>query len=297
MAQSCRMEINTTNGGLAMLRSWWKNTSKTLDAVVILMLVVLVALVVVIILGYANNWNWTGLHGRTLYDWLQLLIIPAVLAVGGYLFTYTTGRTEREAAEKRVQTERDIALDNQREATMKEYFDRLSELMLHENLLKSKPEAEVRKVARILTLTVLPRLDEGRKKSVLKFLYESELIAKGNMVVELAGADFSGVDLSGADLRNIVLHGAKLIGANLRYADLRDAVLIETIFREADLTGAKLIGAYLNLADLRNANLTGAQLNEANLEMVTLSGAKFTVEQLKKAKSLGGAGALDWLLK
>jgi ABC-type dipeptide/oligopeptide/nickel transport system permease component len=67
----------------------------------------LVGLVVVIVLGYINNWPWTGLspkahsfQGKTLWDWLQILIIPAVLAVGGYLFNLTVSRNERQAAAK-----------------------------------------------------------------------------------------------------------------------------------------------------------------------------------------------------
>src|SRR6266702_1275989 len=95
---------------LKMLRSWWKNTSKTLDVVVILMLVVLLAVIMVSILGYAYNLNWSGLHGKTFWDWLQLLIIPAVLAVGGYLFNYTTSRNDRQANEKRAETDHKIAL-------------------------------------------------------------------------------------------------------------------------------------------------------------------------------------------
>ncbi len=59
---------------------------------------------------------------KTLWDWLQLLIIPAVLAVGGYIINLTISRSEqeatkrraqseREAVEKRAETEREIALD------------------------------------------------------------------------------------------------------------------------------------------------------------------------------------------
>src|SRR6266487_6169081 len=108
---------------IARFRSWWKNTSKTLDAVIISSLVILLVLLVLIILGYIFNWSWTGLHGRTLYDWLQLLIIPAVLAVGGYLFNYTTGRTEREVASNR-----------QQEEALQAYIDSMSELLLKEHL-------------------------------------------------------------------------------------------------------------------------------------------------------------------
>src|SRR5258707_258654 len=167
---------------IARLRLWWQKTSKTLDAVVIFMLVVLIALVVVIILGYSHKWTWAGLRGKTLWDWLQLLIIPAVLAVGGYLFNYSTSRnerraneqraqTEREAAEKHAQTEREIALDNQREAALQAYIDSMSELLLEKKLRESADSDEVRKIARVRTLTALPRLYPLRTRSVIQFLY------------------------------------------------------------------------------------------------------------------------------
>src|SRR6266566_2413567 len=110
-----------------------QKTSKTLDAVIISSFVILLVLLVLIILGYKFNWPWTGLHGRTIYDWLQLLIIPAVLAVGGYLFNYTTGRTERE-----------IASDRQREDALQAYIDSMSALLLEKNLRKSGEYDEVR---------------------------------------------------------------------------------------------------------------------------------------------------------
>jgi hypothetical protein len=35
--------------------------------------------------GYVLGWQWTGLAERTFWDWLKLLIVPAVLALGGHL--------------------------------------------------------------------------------------------------------------------------------------------------------------------------------------------------------------------
>lgn len=55
-----------------------------------------------------------------------------MLAAGGYLFTFTISRNERKAADRRNQTEREIAQDNQREAAVQEYIDKISELLLHE---------------------------------------------------------------------------------------------------------------------------------------------------------------------
>src|SRR5712692_8753540 len=47
--------------------------------------------------------------GKTLWDWLQLLVIPLVLAVGGYLFNLTVNRNEQKSTQLRDQTEREIA--------------------------------------------------------------------------------------------------------------------------------------------------------------------------------------------
>src|SRR5919199_1816586 len=74
---------------------------------------------------------------KTLWDWLDLLIVPAVLAVGAYLFNQAEKKNDRAIAE-----------DNQRERALQTYLDRMSELLLKENLLQSQPGDEVRAVAR-----------------------------------------------------------------------------------------------------------------------------------------------------
>ena len=81
------------------------------------------------------------------------------------------------------------------------------------------------------TLTVLHRLDEERKRSVLLFLFDAGLIYKDkNNIVNLSGADLREVDLSLASLREVDLSSA-------------------------NLSGAYIVGAHLNGADLSGADL------------------------------------------
>jgi hypothetical protein len=47
---------------------------------------VLTALVIITILGYWQRWTWTEL----LWRWLELLIIPIVLAAGAFWFNNQT---------------------------------------------------------------------------------------------------------------------------------------------------------------------------------------------------------------
>jgi hypothetical protein len=39
------------------------------------------ALLVLAIGGYMMNWAWTGFKGNTVWDWLELLLLPVVLSV------------------------------------------------------------------------------------------------------------------------------------------------------------------------------------------------------------------------
>src|SRR5437660_11215121 len=118
----------------ARLRSWWQKVRKPLEIFVIVVgCMLMITLLVVIALAYIFNVNVPGLRGKTLWDWLQLLIIPAVLAVGGYAFTYTTRRNEQK-----------IALDSQRETLLQAYLDRMSELLLDKHMMEEETNNKVR---------------------------------------------------------------------------------------------------------------------------------------------------------
>ena len=279
----------------AGFRSWWQTIRKTLAVVGIIVACVLgIVTIVGIIGGYLFNWNWSGLSRKTLWDWLQLLFIPLVLAIGGYLFSLSISKNEHV-----------IALDNQREAALNAYIDNMSELLLRENLRESKPDAEIRDIARARTLALLQRLDASRKGSVLKFLYETGLIKGDNCVIDLSDADLSQVNIYPELLLNLgaVLHVYDLSEINLSYTHLEKACLTFTKLRGANLSNAMLDDANLAQVDLSGANLRSStlfrtQLDGAKLDGAILDGAKIimshvTQEQINTARSLKGATMPD----
>jgi hypothetical protein len=144
-------------------------------------------LIEIILAGYSETATWTGfrdfmlpngdfVRGKTLWDWMELLVIPLALAGGAFYLN----RSERTI-------EREIVTDRQQEAALQSYLDRMADLLLKEKLSTSNSE-EVRKVARIRTLTLLRGLDARRKGLVLQFLYEADLIRISNHVVDLRHA-------------------------------------------------------------------------------------------------------------
>src|SRR6266568_8585071 len=98
-------------------RSWWQQFKKH-RVTILTVAIILVVAIALIIVGY--QFDWTGFNGnnksgKTLWDWLQLLIIPLVLAIAALLFNLATSRTEQKSTEQHYQNDQKIAADKQRE--------------------------------------------------------------------------------------------------------------------------------------------------------------------------------------
>jgi uncharacterized protein YjbI with pentapeptide repeats len=254
--------------------------------------------------GYVSP--WTGFRGKTLWEWLQLLVIPAVLAGAAFWFNWQQTKTERALSIKQSEVEREIAQDQQRETALQTYLGHMTELLLIENLRTSQEGAEVRQIARIRTLMVLRILDARRNVIVLRFLQEAGLRKEETPIVNLRDSPLGDVSLQGMDLTSLNLQGlslnqANLNGANLSGANLSGANLSGANLSQASMIGANLSGVILNNANLSGtsllstdlsgaflfkANLNGANLSGANLDKAYLSGAQVTPEQLAEANSL-----------
>ena len=257
---------------------------------------IIVPLIMFLVLALAVHrwgWDWTGFapyfspprtqyndvpRGRTLWDWLGLLIIPLMLAFGVFWLNERDKNRDKRVAEQQYRADCETRADNQREAILQTYFEKMAELLLEKKLRDAEEEDEVRKIACVRTFIVLRRLDAIRKAAIIRGLHDFGLIDKDKSIVSLNGAHLSGVDLSGAPISRAHLGGADLSEAHLITADLS----------EADLSRAHLSGAHLSGADLSRANLSGTDLSEADL-----SKAIVTEEQLKEAKSLQGTIMTD----
>ena len=275
----------------------------------ILGVTILTCFIGLIIAGYLLSWSWTGFgpetsepkqHAKTLWDWLQLLGVLAIpLAVGFGTIWFTTKQGQVSYREN---------ADNQKEAALQVYIDKISELLLHEKLRDSAEGDEVRKIARVRTLTILPRLDGPRKRSVLQFLYEAGLIENGKCIVNLAEADLREIDLahvgllraslyqvnlSRANLDGANLDGTYLHDANLKSVSMRGAYLHEVDLSGANLADADLRGAFLYGTNLQGAELQGADLREAEVNRANLRKATVTRDQLNKAKVLQSVAMPD----
>lgn len=188
-----------------------------------------------------------GIEGKTVWDFLQLLLLPLLITFSGYIFQYF----QQYTAEKKY-----------REESLQLYYQAMSTLILEEKIQDSNAQDQVRDIARANTLTVLRRLDGQRQGLLILFLKESELItlqldgngellfdSEGDLLSEagkisLSGANLEEAELSDMDLRYVSFWHANLVRSNLKGADLRWANLSRADLRYADLEGANVEGAY-----------------------------------------------------
>jgi len=239
-------------------------------------------------------WARTGFGDKTLWDLLQLLIVPLALAVIGLWFTWQQDVRQQDLEDRRAESARNVEQQRAQDAALQAYLDQMSTLLIDEKLHSSAVDSTVPSVARARTLAVLPMLDGHRKYSVLLFLAESQLIFEENYIVPLVGADLSELKVKsranlGWNLSETYLHGTDLSDADLHGVMLREAALTNTDLSRADLSDANLTGVELHDADLTGADLHNADLTGAELPGADLSDATVTEEQLATCKSLEGA--------
>jgi hypothetical protein len=96
---------------------------------VVLAVIALGGVVEVIIYGYLDRPGWVGVSDKKFWDYLELLIVPAALAIGVASLNWAQRKREREAEE--AQQERELEVESQRaqDAALQAYLDQMSQLL------------------------------------------------------------------------------------------------------------------------------------------------------------------------
>lgn len=140
---------------VAKLHSWRQQIKQHRRAIGVVG-IALVVLIVIVLIYLEIRFYGSGFTDKTLWNWLQLLIVPLVLALVALLFQGATTRTERQITQQRYENDQrivqqryekdqELAIDKQREDLLQVYLDRMSELLLEKDLLTSEQSRNVAK--------------------------------------------------------------------------------------------------------------------------------------------------------
>jgi hypothetical protein len=183
---------------------------------------------------------------QALFQALAVPVSIGVLVFGVFEFKWQQGATANQE------------LNQQRQATLENYLNDISSLVLTYHLSGRKPNREARALAVARTDTAVLNLDGARKGILIRYLWDTYLIRGRSPVIYLHRAD-----LNWADFKNSYLYGA----------DLSTDYLFQANFSDVDAHGANLSWA----------DLVRAGLDKANLGCVATSQFAVTVEMLEQA--------------
>lgn len=246
---------------------------------IILIVIILCFVGFVIYLAIAPNPPvWTGFGesikdekkeaAKTLWDWLDLLIIPAAIALIGWSFSQVEKIKTKKREEERSQNE-----------VLESFLKTMTDLIIDNNIYNN-PTQQTLAIARARINIAFSNLNGQRKGQVLQFLYESDLIDI-NPKLKLLGAN-----IQDAVLDEIVLGKSEIKGAYFNYASIQNANLNGAILIGSDFSYANLSKSLVVNVDLSYANLTRAKLKNMDLTSVNFEGANLTGANLKKSKIL-----------
>jgi hypothetical protein len=130
---------------------------------------------ILIYIGYSLQWTGFGprrtgdsaLPPKTLWEWLQLLIIPAMLAAGVFLLNQRQRQHEVQIQQAQKEREETAAIQRAQDEPLGAYLDQMSDLMVDREMRKKPDDPDLRRLAQARTLAILLGLDQDRKRRPL----------------------------------------------------------------------------------------------------------------------------------
>lgn len=249
-----------------------------------------------------------GPRGKTLWDLLELIVVPVVIAIAVWWLNDRQKAREIKAADERNEREQILIDERLNQERLEIYFDWVRDLILNRGPLVGYQSIEA-SLLRARTAAILTNMDSRRNGQVVRFLAEARLVNDYKNVDSSNHQpliSLSACDLHEADLSSTFLAGADLSRANLDSADLSLSELsraycdhanmantrlfaargLDSYFRGVDFSNANLSmcqmrDALLSGAIMRSANLTGADLHSADLSWADLIGANLSNANLE----------------
>ena len=205
--------IKNLIGSIAWLESI-DNLVENISKILFFLLIFIISFLLWRVFVIISNFKWSGFQKKSFWDWLQLLIIPLMLALGAFYLN--------SAADFR---DYQIAQEQKHQEILTDYFSKMQGLIVETKKIKEtsgytklhpKDEAarllpEFRSTAKALTLSVLEQLDGKRKGKVITYLAESQLINKIDPLIQLGGANLQKLELKGRQ----VFSSINIVGANM----------------------------------------------------------------------------------
>jgi uncharacterized protein YjbI with pentapeptide repeats len=290
--------IKNLIGSIAWLESI-DNLVENISKILFFLLIFIISFLLWRVFVIISNFKWSGFQKKSFWDWLQLLIVPLMLALGAFYLN--------SAADFR---DYQIAQEQKHQEILTDYFSKMQDLIVETKKSKQTPGSkesnseerllpEFRPTAKALTLSVLEQLDGKRKGKVITYLAESQLITVDNNKlstqpeIKLDGANLDDIELGNKGQRNSLnedemtiidkikiknanMKRANLSGLQLLYSELNGSNLENATLENVNFTGSTMIGSRFINGKITDVNFTDVRLGKTIFDNVKLENIKIS---------------------
>lgn len=195
--------------------------------------------------------------GKTAWEWSELLFVPIIIGVLGFVFKNILYRQESGRRSLEI---------------LKSNIDQISSLIVSSDLpdfSQSSPQGEIDfqsnriiTIIRARSLVAMRELDKKNLAIFIQFLSEMNVIQ---------GIPFENLDLSKVHLKN-----ADLSGTQFRRVNFRNAIFENVDLRNSNLSGSDMFGSKLRDVVLDSANLEDISFNFSCWRNVSAKGSNLS---------------------
>lgn len=208
------------------------------------------------------------------FKWIELFLSALFPIIFGIFTVVFTIQQDSIARANRGQDQA-LADELRKQIVYDSFINDISKSLLRREFNRS--DLNSLRDIRVKTLNALRQVDSKRKREIILFLYENELIRRNNITTEtllnIDQGDLSGIRFirsSNIKCQLDNLHLPGVLASNLTFEDCR---LPYAQFDGASMVGSKFIRSNLFSSKFVDANLTDALFYGNNMRNLNLSGA------------------------
>jgi uncharacterized protein YjbI with pentapeptide repeats len=185
---------------------------------------------------------------------ITLAVVTGIIIFLLILGNFTNALNQQIYYLRELSANTEVTSDYHRQAVLSDYLNTMANAVLDNN---PKPFQEKIAFFRAMTQSTLQELDAGRKRYVVMFLRDANLIKisrKQQSILfgaNLAGANLQGLNLTFTDLDTVNLQGADLRRVDLRGANLKNANLKNSCFNKESLFDEKFDPIILGMKEVK----------------------------------------------
>ncbi len=214
-----------------------------------------------------------GFHNKTLFDWLEIAIIPIFLTIGVFMVDYFNRRNESKSTETKFQNEQRIAQEQYSAAAFNSFLEYYTNIYHSGNKLNNQEKQTLK----FKTRSMFRTLNGFWVGELFDFISNTNL---GAAIPDIfSETDFKDLEILQSKHRRIELNNSNFLRCNALAV-----VFMEAIFKTVEFTECVLTGGNMQFSDWRNVSIQSCTANGLQCNSSTLGSCMIHKSSLARAR-------------